>query len=126
MSTTTATSTSLKGVKKIKKAVSSRLLPVRVPATIFLPTLLPDPFGESSPELCWEWSEHQSRVALRLTQFGWTASAFVEGSAIAHWSADTLADLRDNLCSSVGIDLPQAFSEPMRARWALAYEVAGF
>lgn len=97
------------------------------PPTIFLPTLLPDPFGESSPELCWEWNDSPARVTARLTQFGWHATAFVEGSAVMHWTADSLADLREEVVSALveGL-LHPAFEKGMSARWALAYEVAGF
>jgi hypothetical protein len=119
-------SASAKTIKNTEKPPArprktAALPPVR--RTIFLPTLLPDPFGEASPELCWEWNQAPARVTLRLTQFGWSASAFVDGSAISHFSADHLQDLRDDVC--VSPDLPSGFSD-MALPWVLAYEVAGF
>lgn len=91
--------------------------------TIFLPTLLPSLLEESSPELCWEWTSGGARLAARLTQFGWNASAYAESSAIGHWRADSLEELRAEIRKG---RLPAAFSAALAAPWALAYDVAGF
>lgn len=112
---------------RARRAAKPSAAPEPERPTIFLPTLLPDPFGEASPELCWEWSHGPARVSVRLTQFGWQASAFVEGSAISHWRADTLQDLREEAMASLSDgSLPPSFDAPLGSRWALAYEVAGF
>lgn len=89
---------------------------------IFLPTLLPDPFGESSPELCWERISGERKISLKLTQFGWTASAFRDGLAFKHWSEGSLDELR----SSVLSNHPGAGFEELAAAWVLAYEASGF
>ena len=91
--------------------------------TIFFPTLLPSLLEESSPELCWEWRLGAARVAARLTQFGWNASAYAAGSVVGHWRADSLDELRTTVLQSA---LPLAFFDPLRTPWVLAYDVAGF
>lgn len=111
-----------KSAARARKAPASASASAQKRQTIFLPTLLPDPFGEGSPELCWEWSLVPARLTLRLTQFGWSASALVDGSAICHFTSDSLQDLRENVIDSA--DLPAAFSD-MALPWVLAYEVAG-
>lgn len=101
----------------------TRLTPPGLIPTTFFPTLLPSLLGESSPELCWEWHSGAARVAARLTQFGWNASAYSAGSAVGHWRADSLEELRSAVLHS---DLPAAFSGPLGAPWVLAYDSAGF
>lgn len=90
--------------------------------TIFLPTLLPDPFGEGSPELCWELREGPAKIALRLTQFGWSASCS-EGAAASYFKADLLADLREEVSASDKV--PASLAAKAKAPWVLAYEADG-
>ena len=108
--------------KKTSKAKASMKKSSQDDLAIFLPTLLPDPFGETSPELCWEWRGAKSVVALRLTQFGWNATASGPDFDSMHINADTLPELRGELLSaSLSHELLAAISAP----WILAYEAAG-
>lgn len=102
----------------------ARKAPTPPSQAIFLPTLRPDPFGEASPELCWEWSLAPARLALRLTQFGWSASALSDGTPICHFTADSLQDLRESVADSPEI-ASSSFAD-LALPWVLAYEVAGF
>jgi hypothetical protein len=89
--------------------------------TLFLPTLLPAPGAEASPELCWELALPDGRVALRYTQFGWSASVYREGEATIHWRADSLPDLREEVNETAPADLAALLGSP----WILAYDTAG-
>ena len=107
--------------KNSKKSSGVKKQNTKENSTIFLPTLLPDPFGESSPELCWEMKEGLLKVIIRLTQFGWNASIyFIENAK--HYKGDTLTELRDEVISD--INLAQELIEPLSLRWVLAYETA--
>lgn len=90
---------------------------------IFMPTLLPDPFGETSPELCWELRLKSIRVAVRLTQFGWNARVFGEGIQPVTEKADHLSDLRELLSAHA---LPKTVAAALAGPWVLAYDTAGF
>lgn len=90
---------------------------------VFMPTLLPDPFGETSPELCWEMRLKAIRVAIRLTQFGWNARVFGEGLEPITEKADHLSDLRELLNAHA---LPKTVATALSGLWVLAYDTAGF
>jgi hypothetical protein len=90
---------------------------------IFLPTLLPAPGAEASPELCWELNQHPFKVALKYTQFGWSASVQRPGGSPIHWRADTLEDLR---LETLGDGrAPPELAAALTGSWVLAYEIAG-
>jgi hypothetical protein len=90
---------------------------------IFSPTLLPDPFGETSPELCWEWRGVEATFAIRLTQFNWSATGTLTGEAPRYWKADTLDELREEVLDA---KLASSMAKILARPWVLAYESAGF
>jgi hypothetical protein len=88
-----------------------------------MPTLIPDPFGETSPELCWEFRLNSIRVAIRLTHFGWNARVFGQAIEPLTEKADHLSDLRELLCVHA---LPKPILTALAEPWVLAYDTAGF
>lgn len=96
------------------KPIAATLAPV-----LFLPTLLPDPFGESSPELCWGWERPRGLITLRLTQFGWNATASGTGFDPVHLNADSLDQMREDLLAS---PMSAFLRKALAPAWVLAYE----
>ncbi len=95
-------------------------------ALIFEPTLLPSPFEEQSPQLCWDLDLPEGKVALTLAQFGWSAAIFARGmgapaGAVA-LEAGTLGELAEAARS--GAQVPEAIRRRLAAPWILAYERA--
>lgn len=88
---------------------------------IFEPTLAPNLFGEGSPELCWELPGEPFTLALRLTQFGWSAALKCPSGLSEAFQADSLADLSAQVRAA---SADQAVSKALQTRWILAYESA--
>lgn len=94
---------------------------------IFEPTLLPDPFGETSPELCWQLNSSTPSLTLsiRLTQFGWSLvlrSDFLSNDTSIRVQSDTLIELKESLLSHPL--LPSHFFHFLDSQWVLAYDLA--
>lgn len=92
-----------------------------IPSLIFEPTLAPNPFGEGSPELCWELPGREFTLSLRLNQFGWAGSLRGEGSIAAAHQGDSLAEIAALFRSE---ELGAKINKALAARWILAYESA--
>lgn len=88
---------------------------------IFEPTLAPNPFGEGSPELCWELPGRDFTLSLRLNQFGWAGALRAPGfDPVAH-QGDTLAEIAELFRLE---EFGESVSLALAARWILAYESA--
>lgn len=96
-------------------------------ALIFEPTLLPSPFEEQSPQLCWDLETPSLKVALTLTQFGWSAVAMpreegaIAGKPLA-FEAGSLKELADQVRASE--EIGEAAARMLKGRWILAYDQA--
>lgn len=91
---------------------------------IFEPTLSPNPFGEGSPELCWELPSQPFTLSLRLNQFGWTGAlkeAGPQGQSLA-FQADSLLELSDQF--RFADQLQEAHLQLLQLKWVLAYDIA--
>lgn len=93
---------------------------------VFEPTLLPSPFEEQSPQLCWDLELPGARVALTLAQFGWSAVILAKGDGqlggTLAFEAGTLGELAEEIRASA--QLPEEIAERLRSPWILAYERA--